>query len=116
MADTVHIVRIPVTLVRTYAPAPCDPAAMLPVVREQVPIGPPMTIASVQVDVCRNGYARVYAKTGNVPPGTSMETEQVFLRDISGTWVVLTSGTGVGCGDADITPDLKAACVAFGLR
>ena len=67
--------------------------------------------ASVDIQECRNGYARVYAHLRGMPG----EAEQVFLRDVDGSWQVITSGTGITCSDQDISPELKDACGALGL-
>lgn len=92
----------------------CQPAPILEAVRE-IPIAPPLSWAAVTVDECQNGYARVFAIPGNVPPGSSYDNEQVFLAWSGGRWKVLASGTGIGCGDADISPELRKACRALQL-
>jgi cell division protein FtsB len=101
---------------QTAAPtAACTEAAILPAVRAANLISPPMTIASVLISECQGGYARVDATAGNVPPGTQMETEQVFLKDSGGVWRVIDSGTGITCGESDLQPETKLACSALGL-
>jgi hypothetical protein len=95
--------------------ASCDPAAMLLAIREEIEIGPPMIWESVTIKQCRNGYARVLAHPGNVPPGTALDDEQVFLRDVDGSWEVITSGSGIACSDEDRLPELKEACEGLGL-
>jgi hypothetical protein len=96
--------------------APCDPQAMLAVVRREVPIGAGLLWESVEILECRNGYARVYAQAATTPGGEPIEdAEQVFLKDVEGTWRVITSGTGISCADPDLTGDLRRACRALGL-
>jgi hypothetical protein len=100
------------------AAAACDPAAMLPVIQDSIELGVEGVFwDEVGIQECRNGYARVYAGVGGTPPpGTSLEdAEQVFLKDVDGEWTVLTSGTGIGCADDDLSPELQLACNALGL-
>jgi hypothetical protein len=100
------------------AAAPCDPAAMLPVIREEVDIGAEGVFwESVEIRNCQNGYARVFAIIGGTPPpGAELEgSEQVFLRDKGGMWNVLTSGSGIACSDTDLSPEMEEACRALGL-
>ena len=92
----------------------CQAAPMLEAIRE-IPIAPPLAWAAVAVNECQNGYARVSAIPGNVPPGSSYDNEQVFLAWSGGAWEVLASGTGIGCSDADISPELRQACHALEL-
>jgi len=54
-----------------------------------------------------------------VPEDTSrFETEQLFLKDADGAWVILTYGTGIDCAtETDWRPaELEDACRALGLR
>lgn len=98
--------------------APCDPEAMLPVIGEAIQIPyDGMFWESVEIQECRNGYARVFAITGGTPPtGTQLEgSEQVFLQDIEGQWAMLSSGSGLDCYPGSMPPDLKDACEALGL-
>lgn len=46
------------------------------------------------------------------------ETEQLFLKDADGAWVILTFGTGIDCAtETDWRPaELEDACRALGLR
>ena len=92
------------------AAAYCDPAAILAVIRQQVDVVG--SWGSVDIQECRNGYARVYAHLRATPQG---DAEQVFLRDVNGSWQVITSGTGISCSDQDIGADLRDACEALGL-
>lgn len=103
--------------------APCTDAAILPVVADalQGAAGGALHIVSVDVQQCRNGYARVFAAPDDAGCGQSggacAETEQVFLTDDAGRWSYLTSGTGIACAaDDDLFPALLAACRALGLR
>ncbi len=91
--------------------APCTSEAMLPVVQEALD-SPDIAVASVDVTDCQNGYARAIA----VPTGANQQSEQVFLRDDGGAWVVLDYGTGIDCADpASLNEADQAACEALGL-
>lgn len=93
----------------------CDSAAMLLAI-QGVEIAAPMIWESVTIKQCRNGYARVLAHPGNVPPEWNVEdSEQVFLKDSGDAWQVITSGTGIGCSDEDRSSELAEACEALGL-
>ena len=103
--------------------APCTEAAILPVVADELEAaaGGALHIVAVDLQQCRNGYARVFAVPDNSgcghPSGACVETEQVFLADHAGQWRHLTSGTGIACeADDDLFPALLAACQALGLR
>jgi hypothetical protein len=101
---------------KAQAPAAaCDSAAMLVAIRDDVEIAPPLTWESVDIKQCQNGYARVLAHAGNVPPGTALDEEQVFLRDLDGSWEVITSGSGIACSDEDRSSELEEACEGLGL-
>ena len=94
----------------------CDPAAMLLAIQQEVEIGPPLIWESVTIKQCRNGYARVLAHPGNVPPESNHEdSEQVFLKDSGHTWKVITSGTGIACSDPDRSSEFEEACEGLGL-
>ena len=98
------------------APLACDASDILAAIRAQVPIGAPMVWDSVTIQACRGDYAFVLAHPGNVPAGTNVEeSEQVFLRNDGGEWVVVASGTGISCSDVDITLGLEQACSELGL-
>ena len=99
--------------------APCEPDAMLPVIRAQVPIGTPgVFFDSVDILECQMGYARAAAiiSNPNPTPGTHLEpSEQVFLRDAGGRWTVLSSGSGIFCLPPFTPAAMKDACDALGL-
>jgi hypothetical protein len=102
--------------------APCTEAAILPVVADELEAaaGGALHIVAVDLQQCRNGYARVFPVPDNSgcghPSGACVETEQVFLADHAGQWRHLTSGTGIACeADDDLFPALLAACRALGL-
>ncbi len=94
-------------------PAPCTTATLEPVVAAALDSGI-VTVASVTISECRNGYARVFAHA--VQPNN--ESEQVFLHSVGGRWTYLTSGTGITCeSETDFRPaELEDACLALGLR
>lgn len=106
--------------VEAPAVAPCDPEAMLPVIRESIDPRSDLGRFWDKVDIkeCQNGYAHVFAITGGPPPppGTQLEgSEQVFLQDIAGEWNMLSSGSGLDCYPGSVPEDLKDACAALGL-
>jgi hypothetical protein len=97
--------------------ANCTSAAILPTLRAEFTV----EIVGVDIRECQNGYARVFAQpdqsTCGQTGGSCYENEQVFLRDDGGSWVYITSGTGIACTDPDLRPpELETACVALGLR
>jgi hypothetical protein len=99
------------------AGASCDPSAFLPVVRQFDDPDVELAIEGVDVAACRNGYARVYAVARENPTGHPQhENEQVFLRDVDGSWEVVSSGTGVTCGDGDLAAVLVEVCEGLGER
>ncbi|TMK76504.1 MAG: hypothetical protein E6G47_12400 [Actinobacteria bacterium] len=100
------------------AAALCDPDLLLAAVVAAGPAPEGLYWASVEVANCRNGYARVWAITGGTPPpGIQLEgSEQVFLKDVGGTWQVFTSGSGLDCVSEPLGPDMKEACEALGLH
>jgi hypothetical protein len=109
-----------ITVTPPTAPAgQCSPDAILPVLRDHLEHPGGLHIATVNVRQCQNGYARVFAvpedSTCGQPNGSCNESEQVFLRASGDSWSVLTSGTGISCQDADVSPDLSLACSALGL-
>jgi hypothetical protein len=98
------------------APVVCDASAILAAIRAQVPIAAPMVWGSVTVQACAGDYAFVLAHPENIPEGSNVEeSEQVFLRNDAGDWVVIASGTGISCSDAGIGPELEQACSELGL-
>jgi hypothetical protein len=98
------------------APIARDASAILAAIRAQVPIADPMVWSSVTVQACGGDYAFVLAHPGHIPTGSNVEeSEQVFLRNDAGEWVVIASGTGISCSDADIGPELEQACSELGL-
>lgn len=94
----------------------CSAADILAAIRAQVLIATPMVWDSVSIQECRAGYAWVLAHPGNIPAGSNVEeSEQVFLRNEGGEWIVIASGTGISCSDPDLFPDLEQACSELGL-
>ena len=90
----------------------CDPDQMLAAIKYAIEIGAEGVFwESVDMQECRNGYARVYARWGGTPPpGTSLEeSEQVFLSYQDGAWIVIASGTGISCADVQSYPDVCEA-------
>lgn len=117
-------VAVEITYTTSNTPhAPCTAAAIFPVVAAELEAaaGGALHIVSVDLQQCRNGYARVFAVPDNSrcgqPGGACVDNEQVFLADHGGQWSYLTSGTGIACeADNDLFPALLAACRAIGLR
>ncbi|MGH2554294.1 MAG: hypothetical protein ACRDHO_01060 [Actinomycetota bacterium] len=102
--------------IQVPAAASCDPAGMLLAIQEEIEIGAPLIWESVTIKQCRNGYARVLAHPGNVPPDSNVESsEQVFLNHSGHAWKVITSGTGIACSDQDRSSELQEACEGLGL-
>jgi len=76
-----------------------------------------VAIVRVQIERCRNGYARVFAIPRTNPPGQAqLESEQVFLRYLNGSWRSVSEGTGLSCSDPDVSRALLRACTALGYR
>jgi hypothetical protein len=74
-----------------------------------------VAIVRVQIERCRNGYARVFAIPRTNPPGQpQLESEQVFLRYLNGSWRSVSQGTGLSCSDPDASRALLGACTALG--
>ena len=71
-----------------------------------------LTVASVEVPVCRNGWARVFT----VPARTAarFEGDQLFLRLVNGVWTLVARGASIDCGDAGLPATVAEACA--GLR
>jgi len=121
-----HTVWVATQITYTSSGAPhaqCSSTAILPVVANELESAAAgeVDIVSVDVQQCRNGYARVLAIPDNSACGLSdgrcLDNEQVFLADHDGRWAYLTSGTGIACEyDDDLFPELLAACQAIGLR
>jgi hypothetical protein len=99
--------------------AACTEDAILLVVDRDLPRAPGLILVGVEIFECQAGYARVGAipDQSTCPEGNNcQETEQVFLRDVSGSWEIIGSGTGLTCSDADLSEDLVTACEALELR
>jgi hypothetical protein len=98
---------------------PCDPDVFLPVLRRALDgQAPKLRIVEAQVERCRNGYAQVFAVPDKevCDPGVGFcyETEQVFLGWKGDRWRILTSGTGIACGEG-IETDALVLRVCRGL-
>jgi hypothetical protein len=93
----------------------CESAIILPVISGLFPDNANWRIVEVDVAVCQNGFAQVFAIPDQIGCPTESphcrETEQIFLQLIDGTWTYLTAGTGIECPE----PLIAAACVALGL-
>jgi hypothetical protein len=73
-----------------------------------------VAIVRVQIERCRNGYVRLFAIPRTNPPGQpQMESEQVFLRYLNGSWRSVSEGTGLSCSDPDVSRALLRACTAL---
>jgi hypothetical protein len=73
--------------------------------------GSTVTITSITLTRCRNGYALLSAH-----PASGPESPNVLLvwRPAAGTWETLDLGTGIDCAGSPIGPKLTAACKALG--
>lgn len=100
---------------QSAVPLVCTASDLLSAVRAQVDIAEPMVFDAVSIQECGGGYARVYAQPGNVPAGSNVDSEQVFLRYEQHEWIVIASGTGITCSDQDLSGDVEQACAALGL-
>lgn len=89
----------------TTAPEPpCAPEEFLPILRKAFDgQAPKLRVVKARVERCRNGYAQVFAVPDRsvCDPGVGFcyETEQVFLGWKGDHWRILTSGTGIACGE-----------------
>jgi hypothetical protein len=95
--------------------AACSSQALLPLLKRKFdsPSGE-LTIVGADIKRCRNGYAHVFAIPAHNPPGhPQYDNEQLFLRDVNGSWQSLAEGTGIACSDADITAAMLRACRAL---
>ncbi len=102
------------TVATDTARAACTSQAILPLLQRKFDSG---ELAIVRADIkrCRNGYAHVFAISRRNPPGhPQYENEQLFLRDLNGSWQSVAEGTGIACSDADITAAMLGACRALG--
>ena len=84
--------------------APCDAEDFLPVLGKAFDgQAPKLRVVEARVERCRNGYAQVFAVPDRsvCDPGVGFcyETEQVFLGWKGDHWRILTSGTGIACGE-----------------
>jgi hypothetical protein len=93
--------------------AACSSQAILPLLKRKFDSGE-LVIVQADIKRCRNGYAHVFAISRPNPPGhPQYENEQLFLRDVNGSWQSVAEGTGIACSDADITPAMLRACRAL---
>jgi hypothetical protein len=103
----------------TTVEAPCAPDEFLPVLERAFDgEAPKLKIVEARVERCRNGYAQVFAVPDRsvCDPGVGFcyETEQVFLGWKDDRWRILTSGTGIACGEG-IETDALVLRVCRGL-
>jgi hypothetical protein len=93
--------------------AACSSQAILPLLQRKFDSGE-LVIVRADIKRCRNGYAHVFAISRHNPPGhPQYENEQLFLRDVNGSWQSVAEGTGIACSDADITAAMLRACRAL---
>jgi hypothetical protein len=100
------------TTTQSTTGADCGNAALLQAAQEAISAsGSTVTITSVTVTRCRNGYALVSAH-----PSGGGDSPNVFLvwRPAAGTWQAIDVGTGIDCAGSPIGPVLTAACKALG--
>ncbi len=96
----------------TPVSASCDPAALLVAVEAAIPV----SWTSVNVNACRGGFATLVAIADQsaCPAGTECrENQLVWMQDVAGEWVYLTSGTEIGCEPDQISPVIEEACAYF---
>lgn len=97
------------------AHAACTSRALLPLLKRKFD-NPASELTIVRADIkrCRNGYAHVFAISRHSPPGhPEYDNEQLFLRDVNGSWQSVAEGTGIACTDANITAATLHACRAL---
>ena len=95
--------------------ASCEPEAFLPVLQEAFDDDAAgLRVVAARVERCANGFAQVFAvpDQSGCTAGVSgcFENEQVFLRAAGPRWSIVTSGTGIGCDDADAEPAFREVC------
>lgn len=109
---TTPVETTPATTVATPPAASCDPAVLLEAVRAAIPV----TWTSVTVSSCRDGFVRLVAiaDQGACPAGTECrENPLVWMDDVDGEWAFLASGSELGCGPDQISPEIEEACAVF---
>lgn len=103
----------------TASTAACTGSAMLPVVAGRLQLPAPDSTSSVNVQNCGGGWARVQAVPSNLQCGKGgpcYNDEQVFLKDVAGSWTVVENGSGINCTSPQATPaDVVPGCKALGL-
>jgi hypothetical protein len=73
-----------------------------------------LSVARVDVERCRNGYAQVHVVPRNDPGSPSaFDSVELFLQARDGRWHGLDFGTDVGCGSTP-TAEVAKACKALG--
>jgi hypothetical protein len=86
----------------------CQPAAFLPVLQRELDRQSGPRLASVTVERCRDGYARVVG----VPADAGGDGVQAVLRDSGGSWRVLVHGRRIECDGSDRA--VAEACARLG--
>jgi hypothetical protein len=73
--------------------------------------GSTVTVTSITLTRCRNGYALLSAHTA-----AGGDSPNVFLvwQPAAGAWEAIDLGTGIDCAGSPIGPKLTAACKALG--
>jgi hypothetical protein len=92
--------------------ADCGNAALLQAAQQALrESGSTVTVTSITLTRCRNGYALLSAH-----PAAGGDSPNVFLiwRPAAGAWESLDLGTGIDCAGSPIGPKLTAACKALG--
>jgi hypothetical protein len=109
----------PTTRATTSTPgtskAACTSQAIVPLLKRKFDSpSDELTIVGADIKRCRNGYAHVFAISRHNPPGhPQYDNQQLFLRDVNGSWRSVAEGTGIACSDADITAAMLRACRAL---
>jgi hypothetical protein len=100
------------------ASAACTSQVLLPLLKQKFD-NPPDELVIERVDIrrCRNGYAHVFAVPRSNRAGQPQyDSEQLFLREVDGSWESVAEGGGISCSDADVSGQLLQACQALGYR
>jgi hypothetical protein len=102
----------PLDPVSTPTAPECAPEFILPTAKKLVDDpAAGMTVASVEVPVCRDGYARVFTVPAKSPQ--RFEGDQLFLQLRNGDWKLVGRGASIDCGDAGLPPEVAKACEAL---
>lgn len=91
----------------------CSKSELMAVAESQIPRAEGISIATIRVTHCRNGYTRIVLEPA---PQGSTDDLPVFLHKVDGRWSIIYAGTGLDCSyEQGIDPEMLKACRALGL-